>query len=102
MSSQKTPDLSILRTLNDIFDVKYAKNMMAFYVLHPTVWLKLFFNFFSPFLNDNLKLKLEHVSELKKMYKIYTKEQLRLPQYVFEFDERENGVQWREPELKDL
>ncbi len=61
---------------------RYGKNVVGFYIVHPTFLLKLFVTFLSPFLSTSFKEKLIYVDDMKHIYKILTKDQLIVPPEV--------------------
>jgi len=94
MSSHKMPSFEWLRSLHDLFDIKYSKNIKNVYIVHPTLWLKLFFMFMSPFLNKVLKTRMNYLYSLQELFAIFPRAQLNLPNEIFIFDQLKNDVKW--------
>lgn len=52
MSSANKPDNGWLKKMYQVvFTRKYKKNLKAFYIVHPTFWVKCLFWFMTPFLS---------------------------------------------------
>lgn len=62
---------------------RYSKNVKAVYIIHPTLWLKVFLTFMSPFLSKNFKERMVYVDSLHHIFRYYSKDQLALPESVF-------------------
>mmetsp|Transcript_10560 Transcript_10560/g.26594 ORF Transcript_10560/g.26594 Transcript_10560/m.26594 type:complete len:444 (+) Transcript_10560:1744-3075(+) len=92
MSDAQRPEMDWLKRAYDIWDAKYSENLQAFLVVHPTFWLKLFWNVLRPLLSSQFYQKLRYFDSLRKLYGIIDPSQLSLPQAVIDFDQVENGT----------
>eukprot|EP00026_Physarum_polycephalum_P000798 Phypoly_transcript_00799.p1 GENE.Phypoly_transcript_00799~~Phypoly_transcript_00799.p1 ORF type:complete len:559 (+),score=118.07 Phypoly_transcript_00799:2347-4023(+) len=97
MTQEHMPDFSWLRQLHFIFDHKYAKNLRACYVVHPTFWLKAAAVVLSPFLNSNFTDKLRYFNRLTDLLSVVDIQRLNIPSSVFTYDTNENGTTWQPP-----
>jgi len=98
MTSDHQPEFVWLRRVHAIFDRKYSKNLKAFYVVHPTIWLKLLFVVFSPFLSKTFSSdRLKYFDRLVDLQNVLDVTQLNLPSSIFKFDQSQNGSTWMIP-----
>jgi len=97
MTQEHMPDFAWLRQLHFIFDHKYAKNLRACYVVHPTFWLKAAAVVLSPFLNSNFTDKLKYISRLQDLLSVVDIQRLNIPSSVYNYDTQENGTTWQPP-----
>uniref|UniRef100_A0A8C9W413 Ganglioside induced differentiation associated protein 2 n=1 Tax=Scleropages formosus TaxID=113540 RepID=A0A8C9W413_SCLFO len=79
-------DTDFLKRLYDIVDVKYKKNLKAFYFVHPTFRSKVSTWFFSTFNVSGLKEKVHHVESLQQLFTCIQPEQIDIPPFVLEYD----------------
>eukprot|EP01119_Soliformovum_irregulare_P003051 TRINITY_DN1332_c1_g1_i3.p2 TRINITY_DN1332_c1_g1~~TRINITY_DN1332_c1_g1_i3.p2 ORF type:complete len:241 (-),score=84.46 TRINITY_DN1332_c1_g1_i3:71-793(-) len=96
MGSRSLPNFSFLRSLQDVFDYKYGKNVKGLYVLHPTFFLKLFFSFMNPFLSSKFKSRMRYCESVRELYNYFPAKLLGLTEEVLKYDERQNGSKWSE------
>ncbi|XP_069035011.1 ganglioside-induced differentiation-associated protein 2 isoform X1 [Lepisosteus oculatus] len=86
-------DSEFLKKLYDIVDVKYKKNLKAFYFVHPTFRSKISAWFFTTFSVSGLKDKVHHVETLQQLFTCVVPEQIDIPPFVLEYEARVNGPQ---------
>ncbi|XP_006808217.1 ganglioside-induced differentiation-associated protein 2 [Neolamprologus brichardi] len=84
-------DTDFLKKLYDIVDVKYKKNLMAFYFVHPTFRSKVSTWFFTTFSVSGMKEKVRYLDNLQQLFTCIKPEQLDIPPFVLEYDARVNG-----------
>eukprot|EP01112_Ceratiomyxa_fruticulosa_P001401 TRINITY_DN1147_c0_g1_i8.p1 TRINITY_DN1147_c0_g1~~TRINITY_DN1147_c0_g1_i8.p1 ORF type:complete len:502 (+),score=93.18 TRINITY_DN1147_c0_g1_i8:195-1700(+) len=84
-SSDNTPTFAWLRKLYSIFNRKYKKNLKLLYIVHPTMWVKLTFRLFQPFLSTKFWRKVVYVDDTAQLQKFFGRD-LGLPAMVFERD----------------
>ncbi|XP_061369676.1 uncharacterized protein LOC133312491 isoform X1 [Gastrolobium bilobum] len=90
-SLQMQPDLGWMRRLQQILGRKHQRNLHAIYVLHPTFGLKLTV-FALQFLVDNVVWKkVVYVDRLLQLFRYVPREQLTIPDFVFQHDLEVNG-----------
>ncbi|XP_027360093.1 protein GDAP2 homolog isoform X2 [Abrus precatorius] len=87
-SLQTQPDLGWMRRLQQILGRKHQHNLHAIYVLHPTMGLK-FTVFALQLLVDNVKVV--YVDRLLQLFRYVPREQLTIPDFVFQHDLEVNG-----------
>ena len=85
MTQDHMPDFSWLRQLHFIFDHKYARNLRACYVVHPTFWLKAAAMVLSPFMNSNFSDKLRYFNRLQDLLTVMDIQRLNIPSSVFTY-----------------
>ncbi|XP_067849055.1 ganglioside-induced differentiation-associated protein 2 [Heptranchias perlo] len=102
-SDHNHPDSEFLKKLYDVVDVKYKKNMKAFYFVHPTFRSKVMTWMFTTFSVSGLKDKVHHVETLPQLFALISPEQIDIPPFVLEYDARVNGpYQYSCPSSPDL
>ncbi|XP_067896855.1 ganglioside-induced differentiation-associated protein 2 isoform X1 [Heterodontus francisci] len=102
-SDHNHPDSEFIKKLYDIVDVKYKKNMKAFYFVHPTFRSKVMTWMFTTFSVSGLKDKVHHVETLPQLFTLISPEQIDIPPFVLEYDARVNGpYQYSCPSSPDL
>ncbi|XP_048458826.1 ganglioside-induced differentiation-associated protein 2 isoform X1 [Rhincodon typus] len=102
-SEHNHPDSEFIKKLYDIVDVKYKKNMKAFYFVHPTFRSKVMTWMFTTFSVSGLKDKVHHVESLPQLFTLISPEQIDIPPFVLEYDARVNGpYQYSCPSSPDL
>ncbi|XP_072116456.1 ganglioside-induced differentiation-associated protein 2 isoform X1 [Mobula birostris] len=90
-SDHNHPDSEFLKKLYDIVDVKYKRNMKAFYFVHPTFRSKMMTWMFTTFSVSGLKDKVHYVETLPQLFTLISPEQIDIPPFVLEYDARVNG-----------
>ncbi|XP_038127974.1 ganglioside-induced differentiation-associated protein 2 [Cyprinodon tularosa] len=84
-------DSDFLRNLYDVVDIKYKKNLKAFYFVHPTFRSKVSTWFFTTFTVSGLKEKVRYLDNLQQLFSCIKPEQIDIPPFVMEYDARVNG-----------
>ncbi|XP_023034138.1 rho GTPase-activating protein 68F [Drosophila willistoni] len=69
-------------------DRNFRKNLKTLYVVHPTWFIRVIWNFFSPFISDKFRKKLVYISNLDELRQALGK--LKLPENICEFDNKLN------------
>ncbi|XP_050374485.1 uncharacterized protein LOC126792020 isoform X2 [Argentina anserina] len=87
-SLQLQPDLGWMRRLQQILGRKHQRNLHAIYVLHPTFGLKAALFAMQLFV-DNVKVV--YVDRLLQLFRYVPREQLTIPDFVFQHDLEVNG-----------
>lgn len=85
MSSENRPNFAWLRKMYSIFNRKYKKNLKQLYIVHPTVWVKMTFRLFKPFLSSKFWRKLVYVDQSADIWNYFQKDQITLPNYVLNY-----------------
>ncbi|KAK8317232.1 hypothetical protein V6Z11_A13G093800 [Gossypium hirsutum] len=89
-SLQVQPDLGWMRRLQQILGRKHQRNLHAIYVLHPTFHLKTAIFALQMFV-DKVWKKVVYVDRLLQLFKYVPREQLTIPDFVFQHDIEVNG-----------
>ncbi|KAK3543406.1 hypothetical protein QTP70_020432 [Hemibagrus guttatus] len=84
-------DTDFLKKLYDIVDVKFKKNLKAFYFVHPMFRSKVSTWFFTTFSVPGMKEKVHHIENLQQLFTCILPEQIDIPPFVLEYDTRMNG-----------
>ncbi|KAL1317518.1 hypothetical protein HN51_069780 [Arachis hypogaea] len=90
-SLQMQPNLGWMRRLQQILGRKHQRNLHAVYVLHPSLGLKVAV-FALQLLVDNMAWKkVVYVDRLLQLFRYVPREQLTIPDFVFQHDLEVNG-----------
>ncbi|XP_017164516.1 ganglioside-induced differentiation-associated protein 2 [Poecilia reticulata] len=84
-------DSDFLKNLYDVVDIKYKKNLRAFYFVHPTFRSKVSTWFFTTFSVSGLKEKVRYLDNLPQLFTCIKPEQIDIPPFVLEYDARVSG-----------
>ncbi|XP_027346698.1 protein GDAP2 homolog isoform X2 [Abrus precatorius] len=90
-SLQMQPDLGWMRRLQQILGRKHQSNLHAIYVLHPTFGLKAAIFALQLFIDNVVWKKVVYVDRLLQLFKYVPREQLTIPDFVFQHDLEVNG-----------
>ncbi|XP_077223702.1 appr-1-p processing enzyme family protein [Tasmannia lanceolata] len=90
-SLQLQPDLGWMRRLQQILGRKHQRNLQAIYVLHPTFGLKAAILGLQLFVDGEVWRKVAYVDRLVQLFRYVPREQLTIPDFVFQHDLEVNG-----------
>ncbi|KAL2344607.1 hypothetical protein Fmac_005892 [Flemingia macrophylla] len=90
-SLQMQPDLGWMRRLQQILGRKHQRNLHAIYVLHPTFGLKAAVFGLQLFVDSVVWKKVVYVERLLQLFRYVPREQLTIPDFVFQHDLEVNG-----------
>ncbi|KAJ7943390.1 appr-1-p processing enzyme family protein [Quillaja saponaria] len=90
-SLQMQPDLGWMRRLQQILGRKHQRNLHAIYVLHPTFGLKAAIFALQLFVDNVAWKKVVYVDRLLQLFRYVPREQLTIPDFVFQHDLEVNG-----------
>lgn len=90
-SLQMQPDLGWMRRLQQILGRKHQRNLHAIYVLHPTFGLKAAILAMQLFVDSAVWKKVVYVDRLLQLFRYVPREQLTIPDFVFQHDLEVNG-----------
>eukprot|EP00762_Andalucia_godoyi_P007881 ANDGO_01286.mRNA.1 Rho GTPase-activating protein gacY len=65
--SENKPEFSFMRRVYQLFNRKYKKNLKAFYIVHPTFWVKLTFKLFRPLISSKFTKKLVYIDRISQL-----------------------------------
>ncbi|XP_068185330.1 ganglioside-induced differentiation-associated protein 2 [Antennarius striatus] len=80
-----------LKSLYEIVDAKFKKNLKAFYFVHPSFRSKVSTWFFTTFTVSGVKEKVRYLDNLQQLFTCIRPEQIDIPPFVLEYDTRVNG-----------
>ncbi|XP_061987226.1 uncharacterized protein LOC133705845 isoform X1 [Populus nigra] len=90
-SLQVQPDLGWIRRLQQILTRKHQRNLHAIYVLHPNFHLKATIFALQVFVDKVIWKKVVYVDRLVQLFRYVPREQLTIPDFVFQHDLEVNG-----------
>ncbi|XP_048135998.1 protein GDAP2 homolog isoform X3 [Rhodamnia argentea] len=90
-SLQLQPELGWMRRLQQILGRKHQRNLHAIYVLHPTFHLKATIFALQLFVDNVVWKKVVYVDRLLQLFRYVPREQLTIPDFVFQHDLEVNG-----------
>lgn len=90
-SLQVQPDLGWMKRLQQILGRKHKRNLHAIYVLHPTLGLKAAVFALQLFVDGEVWKKVVYVDRLLQLFRYVPREQLTIPDFVFQHDLEVNG-----------
>lgn len=90
-SLQLQPDLGWMRRMQQILGRKHQRNLHAIYVLHPTFHLKATIFALQLFVDNAVWKKVVYVDRLLQLFRYVPREQLTIPDFVFQHDLEVNG-----------
>ncbi|KAK8643432.1 hypothetical protein V6N13_012731 [Hibiscus sabdariffa] len=90
-SLQIQPDLGWMRRLQQILGRKHQRNLHAIYVLHPTFHLKAAIFALQMLVDNVVWKKVVYVDRLLQLFRYVPREQLTIPDFVFQHDLEVNG-----------
>ncbi|KAJ0038693.1 hypothetical protein Pint_23543 [Pistacia integerrima] len=85
------PDFGWMRRLQQILSRKHQRNLHAIYVLHPTLHLKAAIFAMQLFVDSVVWKKVVYVDRLLQLFRYVPREQLTIPDFVFQHDLEVNG-----------
>ncbi|XP_054731740.1 rho GTPase-activating protein 68F isoform X1 [Anastrepha obliqua] len=68
----------------------FRKNLKNLYVVHPTLFIRFVWKFFSPFISDKFRQKLVYISSLDELRQALGLSKIKVPDSVCDFDEQLN------------
>ncbi|KAE9595644.1 hypothetical protein Lal_00030927 [Lupinus albus] len=90
-SLQLQPDMGWMRRLQEILGRKHQHNLHAIYVLHPTLGLKVAIFGLQLLVDTAVWKKVVYVDRLLQLFRYVPREQLTIPDFVFQHDLEVNG-----------
>ncbi|PWA57529.1 appr-1-p processing enzyme family protein [Artemisia annua] len=90
-SLQVQPDLGFMRKLQQILGRKSQRNLHAIYILHPTFGLKTAILALQLLVDGMVWKKVVYVDRLLQLFRYVPREQLTIPDFVFQHDLEVNG-----------
>ncbi|RCV46525.1 hypothetical protein SETIT_9G538400v2 [Setaria italica] len=90
-SLQPQPDLGFMKRLQQILGRKHQRNLHAIYVLHPTLGLRTAILAMQLFVDGEVWKKTVYIDRLVQLFRYVPREQLTIPDFVFQHDLEVNG-----------
>ncbi|KAK1297016.1 hypothetical protein QJS10_CPB15g01320 [Acorus calamus] len=87
----RQPDLGWMKRLQQILGRKHQRNLHAIYVLHPTLGLKTAILALQLFVDGEVWRKVVYIDRLVHLFRYVPREQLTIPDFVFQHDLEVNG-----------
>lgn len=84
------PSIPFLWNSYKDLDRNFRKNLKKLYVVHPTLFIRLIWNFFRPFISEKFKNKLVYISNLDELKQSLGLKNIVLPENIYDFDEKNN------------
>lgn len=72
-------------------DRNFRKNLKNLYVVHPTWFIRVIWNFFSPFISEKFRKKLVYISSLDELRQALGLSKLKIPDNISNLDDRLNS-----------
>ncbi|XP_065054995.1 rho GTPase-activating protein 1-like isoform X2 [Rhopilema esculentum] len=88
LNSQNKPSFSWLLQVYKELDRTYKKNIKAFYVVHPSYFIKVAYAIMQPFLSKKFGKKIHNMNRLDELIPFIRLGQLDIPREVRDHDER--------------
>lgn len=96
-ASENLPDSSFVKQLYGIVDSRYKENLRAFYVVHPSWWLKISGWWFLTFTGSEIKERVHYLTGVQYLYDTINPDQIDVPQFVLDHDKAANGTNYYVP-----
>ncbi|KAJ7523247.1 hypothetical protein O6H91_18G043300 [Diphasiastrum complanatum] len=88
---QMVPDLGWMKRVQQILGQRHRRNLQAIYILHPTLGLKATILALQVLVDQEVWKKVVYVERLLELFKFVPREQLTIPDFVFQHDLEVNG-----------
>lgn len=85
LKDDNKPSIQFLWNSYKELDRNFRKNLKKLYVVHPTLVIRLIWNFFKPFISEKFKNKLIYISNLKELHQSIGFRNVRLPENIYEY-----------------
>lgn len=102
LKDDSKPSVGFLWNSYKELDRSFKKNLKRLCVVHPTMFIKIVWNFFKPFISVKFKNKLVYISSLKELQENLGLNSLKLPDSIYQFDERYNYRGKKDPSDLDF
>lgn len=84
LKDDNKPSIQFLWNSYKELDRNFRKNLKKLYVVHPTLTIRLIWNFFKPFISEKFKNKLIYMSSLDELHQSVGIRNVRLPENIYE------------------
>jgi len=86
--SSNKPPLSWLWGLYKVLDRRYKKNLKSFFIVHPTNFIRVVYNFFKPIISAKFGRKVQYVNQLRELAHHMDIDKLPIPKQVIDHDRK--------------
>ncbi|KQJ96897.1 protein GDAP2 homolog [Brachypodium distachyon] len=90
-SLQPQPDLGFMKRIQQILGRKHQRNLHGIYILHPTLGLRTAILAMQLLVDGEVWKKVVYVDRLVQLFRYVPREQLTVPDFVFQHDLEVNG-----------
>ncbi|VAH15967.1 unnamed protein product [Triticum turgidum subsp. durum] len=90
-SLQPQPDLGFMKRIQQILGRKHQRNLHGIYILHPTLGLRTAILGMQLLIDGEVWKKVVYVDRLVQLFRYVPREQLTIPDFVFQHDLEVNG-----------
>ncbi|KAI4966548.1 hypothetical protein ZWY2020_040553 [Hordeum vulgare] len=90
-SLQPQPDLGFMKRIQQILGRKHQRNLHGIYMLHPTLGLRTAILGMQLLIDGEVWKKVVYVDRLVQLFRYVPREQLTIPDFVFQHDLEVNG-----------
>jgi len=88
LNSRNKPPLSWLWGVYKAIDRRYKKNLKNLFLVHPTNFIKVVYNFFKPIISVKFGRKVQYVNQLGELSQYMDLERLPIPKSVIDHDNK--------------
>jgi len=88
LTSRNKPPLSWLWGFYKVLDRRYRKNLKSCFIVHPTNFIKVVYNFFKPIISVKFGRKIQYVNQLSELSQFMDLERLPVPKSVIDHDRK--------------
>jgi len=86
LTSKNKPPLSWLWGLYKVVDRRYKKNLKTCFIVHPTHFIRVVYNFFKPIISVKFGQKIQYVKQLSDLSQFMNLDRLPIPKEVIDHD----------------
>eukprot|EP00092_Neocalanus_flemingeri_P081148 GFUD01101298.1.p1 GENE.GFUD01101298.1~~GFUD01101298.1.p1 ORF type:complete len:513 (+),score=127.65 GFUD01101298.1:114-1652(+) len=90
LTSNNKPPLSWLWGLYKVVDRRYKKNLKTCFIVHPTSFIRVVYNFFKPIISAKFGRKIQYVNRLSELSQSMNLDRLPIPKEVIDFDRKQS------------
>ena len=88
LTSSNKPPLSWLWGLYKVLDRNFKKNLKSCYIVHPTAFIRVVYNFFKPIISAKFGRKIQYINHLDELTPHMNIKALRIPDAVRDYDNK--------------
>lgn len=92
LTSSNKPPLSWLWGLYKVVDRRYKKNLKTCFIVHPTSFIRVVYNFFKPIISAKFGRKIQYVNHLSELKQHMNINALPIPNPVREYDKKQSRL----------